>query len=204
MPETNIADIESTIQLYCDVLYMSHDYTYTKLYNTTQLEYNPIENYNMKEHEFIQNSGTDNTTFHHDAVSDSENLGDITMTDNYGNTVRHAETDGNTAPFDTQTYKKVNQSIVDETQQARVDSHSQTAVTNMRDYGEKNSKESLEHGHDIERDLTRSGNIGVTTSQQMLESERNVGRFNFVRIVANDVIKTICVNSAYPEGRFCP
>lgn len=203
-PEDAIDLIESDIQLYCDVIYMTHNYTYTKLYNTTQLEYNPIENYNMKEHENVQNSGIDKTSFHHDAYSDTENLGDFTITDNYGNTVRHSETDGNTAPFDTQTYKKVNQSIVDETQQARTDSRNQTAVDNTRDYGEKNSTESLEHGHDVERDLTRSGNIGVTTSQQMLQSERDVSRFNFVRIVANDIIKTICVNSSYPEGRFCP
>lgn len=37
------------------------------------------------------------------------------------------------------------------------------------------------------------GNIGVTTSQQMLESEREVALFNFVGIVARDIIKLIAI-----------
>ena len=38
---------------------------------------------------------------------------------------------------------------------------------------------------------TRSGNIGVTTSQQMLESQRSLANFNFVGIVARDIVKRI-------------
>lgn len=37
------------------------------------------------------------------------------------------------------------------------------------------------------------GNIGVTTSQQMLVSEREVAYFNFVSIVAHDIIKLIAI-----------
>lgn len=37
------------------------------------------------------------------------------------------------------------------------------------------------------------GNIGVTTSQQMLEYEREVALFNFVGIVAHDIIKLIAI-----------
>lgn len=41
--------------------------------------------------------------------------------------------------------------------------------------------------------LKRSGNIGVTTSQQMIESERQVANFNLVKIVAQDLIKLLCI-----------
>lgn len=37
------------------------------------------------------------------------------------------------------------------------------------------------------------GNIGVTTSQQMLESEREVAYFNFMSIIAHDIIKLIAI-----------
>lgn len=37
------------------------------------------------------------------------------------------------------------------------------------------------------------GNIGVTTSQQMLQSEREVAYFNFESIVAHDIIKLIAI-----------
>lgn len=39
---------------------------------------------------------------------------------------------------------------------------------------------------------TRSGNIGVTTSQEMLESSRELAEFNLLSIVALDVVKRIC------------
>lgn len=43
------------------------------------------------------------------------------------------------------------------------------------------------------RELTRSGNIGVTTSQQMLEAERNVWIWDFFEKVFNDIDKIICL-----------
>ena len=42
-------------------------------------------------------------------------------------------------------------------------------------------------------EFKRTGNIGVTTSQQMLESERDIAMFNFIGIVAHDIIKSICI-----------
>ena len=40
---------------------------------------------------------------------------------------------------------------------------------------------------------TRSGNIGVTTTQQMLESQRLLANFKFVDIVARDIVKKIAI-----------
>lgn len=40
--------------------------------------------------------------------------------------------------------------------------------------------------------LTRSGNIGVTTSQQMLESELNLRKYDFYQQVFKDVDKILC------------
>lgn len=45
------------------------------------------------------------------------------------------------------------------------------------------------------RELTRRGNIGVTTSQQMLESEIELREhYNFYEIVLNDIAKLLCLN----------
>lgn len=38
------------------------------------------------------------------------------------------------------------------------------------------------------------GNIGVTTSQQMLESERDVAMFNLYKIIADDIINYFCIS----------
>lgn len=41
--------------------------------------------------------------------------------------------------------------------------------------------------------LTRSGNIGVTTSQQMIQSEREVAQFSFLGILTSDLINSFCL-----------
>lgn len=46
---------------------------------------------------------------------------------------------------------------------------------------------------DNDRDLTRSGNIGVTTSQQMLESELNLRKFELYHRMMNDIDKILCL-----------
>lgn len=41
--------------------------------------------------------------------------------------------------------------------------------------------------------LERSGNIGVTTSQQMIQSEREVAQFSFLGILTSDLINSFCL-----------
>lgn len=43
------------------------------------------------------------------------------------------------------------------------------------------------------KNLTRSGNIGVTTSQEMLESELKLRKFDFYNLLMRDVDKTLCL-----------
>ena len=45
------------------------------------------------------------------------------------------------------------------------------------------------------RKLTRSGNIGVTTSQQMLESELKLREYDFYQVVFSDIDKILCSRS---------
>ena len=42
--------------------------------------------------------------------------------------------------------------------------------------------------------LTRSGNIGVTTSQQMLESEFKVRQYDFYKMIYNDIDSILCLS----------
>lgn len=41
---------------------------------------------------------------------------------------------------------------------------------------------------------TRTGNIGVTTSQQMLESEIKLRQYNFINQIFNDIDKILCLS----------
>lgn len=66
----------------------------------------------------------------------------------------------------------------------RSDTHTETE-------GQRSDSESGTTSGEYERELTRSGNIGVTTTQQMLESERQLAMFNLYAIVAKDIIGCI-------------
>ena len=45
----------------------------------------------------------------------------------------------------------------------------------------------------LEHSLTRSGNIGVTTTQQMLEQERQIVRFSLINEFYQDLVEQLCL-----------
>lgn len=138
-----------------------NSYKYSGLYKTTQLEYNPIENYSMTE------SGTDTRT------------PDLSTTDsiNVGAQSNSTTSTDSVSPYDTQVFTDSNKTIVSENNGARADSNTRT-----------------ESGTDTtSHELKRSGNIGVTTSQQMIESERNLVNFTFLKIVFSNIIDDTCI-----------
>lgn len=229
-------------------------YKYSKLYDTTLLEYNPIENYSMTEEGTDTNStsgtktddlgaysdttsGTDTTTItdaktekigtYEDASTSTttNDIAKLTTTTNNATTDTGSEThERKVAPFDSDTYSE--QELNTDTFKDRKNvTNTETIISPHTDTTTKRdtitggarensttttTTDSLQHGmaHDISarsnlytdesngtttHKLTRSGNIGVTTSQQMLESERDIALFNFIGIVAHDIIKSICI-----------
>ena len=63
--------------------------------------------------------------------------------------------------------------------------------------GESSTETTSEgNANDNNRTLTRSGNIGVTTSQQMLQSELDLRKWNFANMLYDDV-DSICCLSIY-------
>lgn len=229
-------------------------YQYTRLYDTTLLEYNPIENYSMNEEGTDTTSasgtktdnlgaysdttsGTDTTTItdsktekigaHVDTNSETttNDIVRLTTTTNNTTTDTGSEThERKVAPFDsdayseqelnTDTYKdRRNVTVTETTTSPHTDNVTKRANTEVGAHENSYSTsttDSLQHGmaHNISsrnnsytdessgtttHKFTRSGNIGVTTSQQMLESERDIAMFNFIGIVAHDIIKSICI-----------
>lgn len=123
-------------------------YKWGKLYDTLNLEYNPIENYDRIE-EYTDN-GTANTQ--------------ATRTDNL--TTANAA-----APFNEETLKT---------------RETDTQTGTVGNVGSNTTQ--LRHSGRIH------GNVGVTTSQQMLESERDVAMFNLYKIIADDIINYFCIS----------
>lgn len=141
----------------------SHKYEYDKLVDTLSLEYNPIENYSMTE------KGKDTRT------------PNITQT-NKGTNTNTAEVD--TAITTGKTTFDKSDSFINDTRSTNKGTNTDTQGIDTTVTTAGNEK--------TEHELTRSGNIGVTTSQQMIESERKLAMFSvvdlFVKAIADIIL----------------
>lgn len=188
--DENVIDVTdiSSLQAVCNMIYLSNQYRYQGLYNSTQQEYNPIENYSMMEEEKSTKGEQVNTN----------SIGEQTITNNLGamqnkellgayeNSNTHSVTPYESDTFHNESKDTINNGSVTNTYNtdARIDSMNNSARNDTMTDGKR----------DDTRTLTRSGNIGVTTSQQMLESERKIVDYLFYKTVAQDIIHLVCVN----------
>lgn len=176
------------VPIICNGVYISNNYRYATLFNTMGLSYNPIENYRMEEIGEDANSGVDMSTRDIGDYTDSTIVQPKTTTTNVG-----AYTTSNR--HDVSPYNSNN--FVPESQDSgNIGAHTDTVSEGKTDvdmiHGNRHDVDKIEHGKKVSHKLMRSGNIGVTTSQQMIQSERDVAEFSFFNIVARDVVNQIC------------
>ena len=225
----NYNSLSSLIKTACTNLYERKQYEYEKLYKSTQLEYNPIENYNMKENGTdLKNGSVENTnslseTFNKGVATYNETnvIGSSSGTSEMGE-VTTTTTDSATTNSENATNKFINgfnstESVPSENSTSTdsntssgesssvtsphtiKNSNSERTDTKQTEEGARTDSKTMS-GSDssimndtLTHNFSRSGNIGITSSQQLIESERQVAIFDFVKIVAHDIIKTICI-----------
>lgn len=126
-----------------------------KLYQTTQLEYNPIHNYDRTE------EWTDDTTRTPDLNTHGVNSGtDVTQTE--------------VSAFDSNAFTPREKTTVQP-----------GSVTDVQTSGTEKTI--------VTRTGKASGNIGVTTTQQMIEAERNVVKFNIYDYIIDEFKHRFCL-----------
>lgn len=191
----------------CKVIVSLYNINWTKQYATLSAEYNPIENYNMTENMSnditeiehghvvtrvldttdertpnVTEERTDDLT--HGKTGTETTSPDLTTTTDNGITGFNSATDVHTG--ETQTTNTGTNEV--EYNTSDTDSGTVTTVTTGTDTttqsGSITDTNSGKDTHTHNYELTRSGNIGVTTSQQMLQSEHELWRWNFF----NDVV----------------
>ena len=201
---------EEQIITLANILYTRYGVQWDKLYKVLSAEYNPIENYSMTEEETPDITRTETPDITRTETPDitrtetpditrdktTSAKSDFTVTTNsdtasdvYGfnspTSVPQAETNGNST-VTTQGDADNNVTTENETE------------TGTRNITETGTRTETETGTRTEREtgkrtLTRSGNIGVTTSQQMLESEIKLWEWNFYETVFKDVDTVLTV-----------
>lgn len=158
-----------------------------RLYKTTLLEYNPIENYDRIE-EWTEAEDTKKNT-EADATGTSK-------TDTDGTSTRESNTDG---VINDQKYVSAYNEV--EFTPTERDNNTQNEKNNseQKDVGTVSVKTSAENTTDEtgNRNLLRKGrahgNIGVTTSQQMIEAEREVALYNIIDVIITSFKNRFCL-----------
>lgn len=200
---------DTNVGLICDALVTLYGNSWNKLYNVMSLSYNPISNYDMTESE--TSNGTVDTT--HTGTDTTLRTGTDTLSQTGTDTVAKTGTDNHSTSSVVDNDATTTNSVYGFNSSSAVpsDAHSGTTdstttgtdneTVNLTDTQTKNLQDartlnlsdantknlSDNSSSESERTLTRSGNIGVTTSQQMVESEINLWQWKFFEQVFRDL-----------------
>lgn len=136
---------------------------------------------------------TESTKAFNDVVTTSDRVSGIMDSGNTVDTTRKEYTDTDTQGSYSDIHKVAGFSNDYEWRTEHEATNTDTVEKSGSVNSEKNETATKSGTANTEHTLTRSGNIGVTTSQQMIESERVVANFNLLKIVASDITKAICI-----------
>lgn len=180
--------LKTAIGLWSNVQFLTWD----RVYSAMNLDYNPIENYDRQETETTTgtraHSGKDTTT-RSGTVSETGSTTGSTQ----GTASESGTTTNKIAGFDSTTLVDHDSSTGSNTRQA-----SDSSTGSSTRSGTDSSTQELTHGEQIADSGSRTsrihGNIGVTTSQQMLQSELDLApNLNIYQYITADFRKRFCV-----------
>ena len=176
------ATIAATLSKIINAKYMKN---WERLWELNVAEYNPLENYNRTEDETITHDQTETVNMTHTT--------DVTRTDNL------AHTDGRTLDSNVTTNEVYGFNSTDpkpESKSTNVhtwsDGGSNTGT--VRNAGSEGDSGTKRDAGTTTKESTISGNIGVTTSQQMAQSEIDLWQWHYFETIFNDIDRELTCN----------
>ena len=160
-----------------------HYRTFEKWIAALNLEYNPLENYDRQED--WTDTGDENTTvkFTDDTTTETDS-----STTSEGSSNQNGNTEDLVSAYDANTYQESEKHVIDTDEDHTDEVTSNTKLTNDSEQNTKGEKDTIDkHTGRIH------GNIGVTTSQQMLQSELDIARFNIIQEITNLFMTELCI-----------
>ena len=181
---------------------ISSQYTWNKLYETLTLEYNPLDNYDRTETRTTSSSATGNstdsgadTTASTDSGSDS-----VVSTDSGSDTTNNDVTSTNkVAGFNTSTPANLATREATTTDNDTTTTYGKSNTT-TDNYGKRNNT-TVNYGRSNTNSFSKTdtetirarGNIGVTSSMQLLDAQRKTVLFNLYDAIRDDFKKRFCI-----------
>ena len=192
-----------------NALYKSKEWQYNKLFESLSLIYEPLCNYDRTDTETVITDSTQDTTVKQGAQTNTSN-GNVNIgarsDKNTTTNIVGARNDSNTnvlavSPSDEKdTFygkEKTENNMQVGQQSTSLDSTNSLGEQNTTNSATDNIGERSDSKKDVgnvvvDRTLRAKGNIGITSSQQLLESERQVAYFELIKIIAHDTVNAIC------------
>ena len=149
--------------------FLTHQWNIQHLYNLLLAEYNPIHNYDRDETITIDVGENGGRGYNSEVTSTGETSGASTRTPNLTNT-DDTTVKRNVSAFDSAEYQPRDEDVTDATRTEsgtdNIESHDETSNNTATDYQEQTVNNRNEnHVNHME------GNIGITTTQQMMQEE---------------------------------
>lgn len=153
--------------------------TWEELYKTTVQDYNPIYNYDRTEETTDTRSGTRKLS--EDTNSNTKQNGDTSVTDTSSDNSEHTISADNSDTYEPG-YKDTS---------SRQDTQSSESSNRVDVTGDRAVDETT--GETYSHKLRAYGNIGVTTTQEMLEAQRTLVRYNVYNEIADSFKEEFCL-----------
>ena len=172
----------------------SNQYTWEKLLKSTQFEYNPIWNKDGTVTETETHGGKLERATIEDGTNTNKQTGSNTQSTDSNNTA-NSETIGQVSAFNS-----TNSGTWDNKEKTSVNDDGEQHTTASAS-GESNGTETRKNTRNetetdtrtITHERVEKGNIGVTTTQSMIEEERQVAMFNFIDAVTESFKAKFCI-----------
>ena len=176
---------------------------WNKLYETTILKYNPIWNKDgtvTETEKHIKNNNytdvTDGTIADHSSTIGNQNT--ETSGNENTNTTNNTNEKNYVFGFNSDSAAQSGETVTDDTGRTNTD-RSENSKTNSSANTDATTTNNTNFKHDekenIDREYTRTeqGNIGITTTQQMINEEREVDKFNLMDYIIDRFKQRFCL-----------
>lgn len=170
----------------------TREVAWQKLADTTTFDYNPIENYNRVESWTDERTNTGNRTASRTNSSNQTTNTELTVS---GTVESSSDSTRDVYGFNGTAGGGLGGAPAEKTTGNQSDSSSSNSNSTVTGSGgssensseEKSGNETSKHTGNV------SGNIGTTTTQQMIKEEREVSTFNLVDYVVRDFKERFCI-----------
>lgn len=160
-----------------------HYRTFEKWINALNIEYAPLENYDRVE-DWTDTLDSDTTNTNVDTTSENTD----TTVNTTGEQTDSGSVENTVSAFDADTYQPSEKSDTDNTTNTSTDTTSDVDFTHNSTITDTGTKDDTSvHTGRVH------GNVGVTTSQQMLQAELDIARFNIVQQITDLFLTEFCI-----------